>query len=317
VRSALYLLEYVALRAVLGAAKRVPLPRLRAVLDLLARIAARLDWRHRQIVLENLHTAFPQRSEAELREALGRAFANWARIGAELAHVDELLARPRGPSYAGLHTTLDRLARRGKGVLVLSAHCANFELLARMAGQPQRETVLFHRPMSNPMVNSFLVRERLRAHVGTLGRGGAVREALRVLSRGGVIVVPMDQNQPPGRGIFVDMFGKPACTSTLLARLSLLTGAPVLPVFAAWRGQDLMATVGEVIEPVAGGDQRVAAAALTARYTEQIEAAVRARPDQWNWAHRRWKTRPEDLPRWLRPTARARTKKVAGAPAAR
>jgi KDO2-lipid IV(A) lauroyltransferase len=169
-----------------------------------------------------------------------------------------------------------------------------------MAGSPERETVLFHRPMSNPLVNDFLVRERLRAHVGTLGRGASVREAVRVLGRGGVIVAPMDQNQPPGRGIFVDMFGKSACTSTFLARLSVLSGAPVLPVFPAWRGEDLIPVLGEVVEPDVSGDRRRAVATLTARYTAQIEAAVRARPCQWNWAHRRWKTRPEDLPRWRR-----------------
>jgi KDO2-lipid IV(A) lauroyltransferase len=126
-----------------------------------------------------------------------------------------------------------------------------------------------------------------------LNRGVTVREALRILRRGGVFVVPLDQNQLPGRGIFVDLFGRPACTSTLLARLALASGAPVLPVFAAWRGRDTIAEIGVAIEtPSSADDKETLTRALTERYTREIERMVRAYPSQWNWAHRRWKTRP-------------------------
>jgi KDO2-lipid IV(A) lauroyltransferase len=59
-----------------------------------------------------------------------------------------------------------------------------------------------------------------------------------------------------------------------------------------------VAVVGETIETPAEGKSLRGAAReralhdLTARYTAEIERVVRAYPEQWNWAHRRWKTRP-------------------------
>ena len=98
----------------------------------------------------------------------------------------------------------------------------------------------------------------------------------------------------------VDFLGRPASTSTLLARLSLASGAPVLPVFAYWQGDEVRALVGSAIEacgpgsPAQGACGRAAKIeALTVAYSREVEIALRRFPQQWNWAHRRWKTRPE------------------------
>ncbi|RMD82929.1 MAG: hypothetical protein D6815_07945, partial [Candidatus Dadabacteria bacterium] len=102
-------------------------------------------------------------------------------------------------------------------------------------------------------------------------------------------------NQLPGHGEFVDFFGCPACTSTLLARLSLATGRPVLPVFAVWSGEICDVVVGDPIFPppqVGRHERRAVVRELTARYTREVEGVIRRWPSQWNWAHRRWKTRP-------------------------
>jgi len=291
-------LQYLALRAYLAIAALIPRRALSRMLEQFGAAVLILDRRHRAIILDNLQIAFPEWSQRQ-RDAVARAaFANWGRIAAELAHAESMLAAPASPELLNLRARVDELSAAGRGVLILSAHTANFELLARMAGEPGRELFVFHRSMSNELVNRHLIDARRRAHLGTLGRGPTVREALRVLGRGGVIVLPMDQNQPRRKGIFVEMFGRQACTSTVLARLSLATGAPVLPVFAVWDGDRLSARMSDAIWPPSqAADRKATVAALTERYTREIESAVRAHPAQWNWAHRRWKTRPlSELP---------------------
>ena len=287
--------------AVLGA---VPLPVLRAVLEAVGRTAWLVDRHHRDVVDENLRTAFPEWGATRRRVVERQAFANWGRIAAEIVHF-EPLARDYNSRHAlgSLEELADKLLARGRGLLVLTAHTGNFELLARLWGRATgREIAVFHRMLSNRRIDAFLKKERGACSFRVVGRGGAVREALRILQAGGVFVVPLDQNQLPGRGIFVDLFGRPACTSTLLARLALATGAPVLPVFAAWKGEQTLALVGHTIEtPVEGktlrGTARDAAIRkLTADYTAEIEKVVRSYPEQWNWAHRRWKTRPQAKP---------------------
>ncbi|MFQ5352907.1 MAG: hypothetical protein ACE5D3_07525, partial [Candidatus Binatia bacterium] len=52
-----------------------------------------------------------------------------------------------------------------------------------------------------------------------------------------------------------------------------------------------------------------AIASLTAAYCAEVERQIRRFPDQWNWAHRRWKTRPspdDGIVRQGRPGERTR-----------
>lgn len=274
----------------------VPSAALRRGLEAVGHVAWLVDRRHREVVATNLRTAFPDWSESERSAVERQAFANWGRIVAELVHFERVAAR-RGAAdatIAALATAAEPLQARGRGLLVLTAHTGNFELLARLWGRATGvEIAVFHRALRNRRIDEFVRRARAACSFRVLNRGVTVREALRILDRGGVFVVPLDQNQLPGRGIFVDLFGRPACTSTLLARLALASGAPVLPVFAAWRGDETVAEIGAPIETPTTGDKDVLTRALTERYTREIERMVRAHPGQWNWAHRRWKTRPQ------------------------
>jgi KDO2-lipid IV(A) lauroyltransferase len=290
-------LVYAMLRAAWAVAGVIPLGVLRALLGAASALVYHVDLHHRRVALENLKKAFPEWSETERGRVARAAFGNWARIAAELVHADELASGRTLETIRALDRKASELAAGGRGVLALTAHTANFELLARLLGRVSgKRVVVFHRRMANPFVGQLLLDDRARMNVATLGRGMVVREALRVLARGEILVVPLDQNQSRRRGVaFVDFFGHAACTSTLLARLSLATGLPVQPAFAVWEGDDLVATLGETIAPpavLARAERARAVRDLTQRYTREVEDAVRRHPGQWNWAHRRWKTRP-------------------------
>lgn len=288
-------LVYAAFRAAWLCLQHAPYHVVRRLLASLASIVYVLDRRHRRVVDDNLARAYPDLDEASRRRLARCAFHSWGRMVAELA-------QPQAVLTPATEAALERLARRasaardGGALLVLTAHIGNFELLARLMGRHTGWRVaVFHRRMNNRFIERMLLAERSRSNVDTLGRGMLVREALETLRGGDIVVVPLDQNQMRHRGVFVDFFDRPACTSTVLARLSLATGVPVLPVFAGWQGDDLVAEVEEPIRPsapVTRRDREAAIFALTERYTHAIERAVRRLPEQWNWAHRRWKTRP-------------------------
>src|SRR5258708_36537326 len=57
---------------------------------------------------------------------------------------------------------------------------------------------------------------------------------LKVLKETGTIGILADQNTMPGEGVFVDFFGKQACTTTGIARVALHTDAAVGPGDADW-----------------------------------------------------------------------------------
>jgi len=288
---------YAAMRGAWGLVAAAPLGRARAGLEALADLFARADRNHRRVVEDNLEIAFPSMDRVVRDSVVRSTFHNWGRIVAEVSHASEVVGDALSdPEWAAVAAAVDEGRAGGKGLLVLTAHIGNFELLARIFGSAIAPVAVFHRSLGIAEIDRFVVRDRERSGVTTLGRGSSVRDALRILAGGGCVAVPLDQNQREGRGIFIDVLGRPACTSTMLARLSLATGAPVLPVFAVWQGQRTRPVVGELIGPpegrLAGTGRETALRTLTERYGREVDRVVRRFPHQWNWAHRRWKTRP-------------------------
>lgn len=287
---------YAALRGLWAALGSATLPRARRALEAIAALFAVFDQRHRAVVEENLEIAFPGMDSLVRDSILAASFGNWGRIGAEVVHCDAIIEGARGtPEWQALAAAVAEGSGSGRGLLLLTAHLGNFELLARIFGTLVAPVAVFHRPLGILEVDSFLIRERLRCGVTTLGRGAAVRDAMRILAAGGCVAIPLDQNQREGRGIFIDVLGRAACTSTVLARLSLASGAPVLPVFSVWRDEATVPVIGEIVPPpgrVALAQREGVLRDLTIRFSAEVDRVVRRFPHQWNWAHRRWKTRP-------------------------
>jgi KDO2-lipid IV(A) lauroyltransferase len=102
------------------------------------------------------------------------------------------------------------------------------------------------------------------------------------------------------KGVFVDFFGMPASTSDGIARLSIATGAPVMPVFMVRQGDSIHhhIKIMPAFYPEKRRDREAAALEYTQLYSDVLETAIREHPDHWNWIHRRWKTRPAGEPRF-------------------
>jgi KDO2-lipid IV(A) lauroyltransferase len=94
-------------------------------------------------------------------------------------------------------------------------------------------------------------------------------------------------------GIFVDFFGRPAATTTVVAALAVKTGCALIPCHTeiGLRGRYRM-----IYDPPLAwspsGDRQADIVQLTQELTRHIEVWVRRVPEQWLWIHRRWKTAP-------------------------
>jgi KDO2-lipid IV(A) lauroyltransferase len=110
---------------------------------------------------------------------------------------------------------------------------------------------------------------------------------LEVLRAGGRVGILIDQRVQPREGIAVPFFGHPALTTPVLARVSLRTGAPVVPVaLYPVRGGRYRFAARPPVFPEGEGEEAVAA--LTRRYLAVAEEQIREHPEMWLWMHRRW-----------------------------
>ncbi|MCB9538804.1 MAG: lysophospholipid acyltransferase family protein [Myxococcales bacterium] len=175
---------------------------------------------------------------------------------------------------------------------MLTAHLGNWEVLVRAGAALGVPVSIVTRRFRAAWAERAWRRLR-RGGAGLIVAEGGARAVLAALAAGEVVGYVLDQHMPPRRAVWVPFFGRPAATSPDLARLARLTGAPVVPLFT-WRGPDGRHVV-EVQAPVALPRTADAAADIlegTRRCAAVVEAAVRARPEQWLWIHRRWKPPP-------------------------
>jgi KDO2-lipid IV(A) lauroyltransferase len=87
----------------------------------------------------------------------------------------------------------------------------------------------------------------------------------------------------------------PACTTFIAAKLSLRTGAPLVPIFAPWNEKSQRYEM-QILGPVTierSGDEERDVRALTEQFTKIVENQIRRYPDQWLWIHKRWRTQPQ------------------------
>jgi KDO2-lipid IV(A) lauroyltransferase len=235
----------------------------------------------RRVALENLARAFPQLGERE-RRSLARA--SYEQLGRSLREI--IFARPR-VSFEGWEI-YEKARTPGRGVVCAIAHFGNFELLARSVHERGERVTLIGRRLRGAF-NRWLVGSR---GISTLPDRGSSAAALAALRRGEVLAVAVDQNMRAKRGIFVDFFATPACTTPAAAVFSLRAGAPLIFAFPLRQpdGSHRVRIRGPFTSQKSG---HAAVADLTQQITRAVEDAVRERPDHWFWVHRRWKTRPQ------------------------
>jgi KDO2-lipid IV(A) lauroyltransferase len=275
-----------------AAMARLPLPVALAMGRGLGRFFGLVVARQRRRALAHLAQCLPEKSDAERRAICRRMFANLGMNTIEMFRwiggaESELQTRIR---FDGTDTAREALAR-GRGVLVLTAHIGNFDLMGLWAASRYPLTII-SKDLKNEALNTFWMEKRARAGLKIVPAHNSYRACLSVLKRGECLGFILDQNMTRKEGIFVNFFGRPACTTPGLAVLSAHAGAPVLPIFIV-RGPGGLheIKVGRRMDPPA--DRTPASIAqATEEYTSVIENMVRAYPDQWIWMHRRWRTQP-------------------------
>jgi Kdo2-lipid IVA lauroyltransferase/acyltransferase len=247
----------------------------------------------RAVALANLRRCLgAERSEPDLRRLGRRSFQH---LGMNLVEISRYVHRPTRVMLSQVHVQggehLHAAAAAGRGILVLTAHYGNWELLAAAHPLTGLPLSIVTRPLDHPLLDELAGRFRRRSGAELITKRQAVREVLGALRRQRMVGILLDQNATRAEGVFVPFFGSSASTSKGLALLALRTGAPVVPVFLRRESSGRHCLeVGPALPPPP--DAQVAS--YTAAFNQVLEAAIRRAPEQWLWMHDRWRTRPRE-----------------------
>ncbi len=292
-------LEYAAAWTGLKALGLFPRSAARQVGAAFAAVAYKLRTPLRRAAMFNLNLAFPESSEGAREQILRGMIRQIGWMAGEFSQFPKYTAAniSRIVEIDGAEH-FDSAQRRGKGVLFLTGHMSAWELAPfahALYGHPLHFLV---RPVANARVDELINRYRCLSGNRPIEKNRSARAILKVLADGGTVGILADTNTSLEEGVFADFFGRPASTTSGLARIALRTGAAVIPGFLMWDAaqKKYRLQFGPALDLVRTGDEDSDVRENTARFTAVIEAYVRRHPDQWLWVHKRWKTRPPGEP---------------------
>ena len=250
----------------------------------------------RRVAARNLELCFPHLPSVERKRLLKENFAStgiaffemamswwWpkARL-AKLAHIQGL-------------EHLQEAQQAGEGAILMALHFTTLEIGAALLGQ--RHTIDgMYREHKNPLFDFVQRRGRERHNADSLAvEREDVRGMIKLLRKGRAIWYAPDQDYGAKQSIFVPLFGIPAATVTATTHFARLGKARVIP-FTQERLADGSGYRLVLHPPLANfpGDTEEADAL---RINQWVEQAVSACPEQYLWAHRRFKSRPAGLPK--------------------
>ena len=262
---------------------------------LLGRFFFAVDRKHRRIAIHNLQRALGgERTADQIQVIARRVFENIFHMVFEIGWSHHLPEKELS-DHVTLHGLDDyqTAMAKGRGLLFLSAHFGNWELLPIIGYLGKIPIRIVYRPLDTPFLDRFFKESRSRFGGKPIPtRRGAMRQIYKALKHGYPVAMLMDQNVDWYEGVFADFFNHRACTSTGMAMLALRSGAPVLPGFLIRTDHGFHAVLGPELPTIRTGDATKDVELNTQMYNRVIEIYARRFPDQWFWVHQRWKTRP-------------------------
>lgn len=271
-------------QALLWSARRLPYERRVSLMGRVMRGLGAVNG-YRARAEDNLALIFPDMAPTRRREIARAVLDNFGRTAIENYSPAEQLARaadwqPHGPGFAACEEA--RAARRP--ILFVSGHFGNHQAIRAALNLRGYDVGGLWRPFNNPYSNDHYAAS-IEAVGGTAfsrdrrGLAGFVKN-LRDGGQGALLIDQFFQD-----GAALDFLGQPARTALSAAEMALKYDALLVPVYGERLENGLDFDI-HLEAPLPHTDPET----MTQALNDSLAARVRARPEQWLWVHRRWKS---------------------------
>jgi Kdo2-lipid IVA lauroyltransferase/acyltransferase len=228
----------------------------------------------------------------EAKRLARRSFQHFAELVVESLKSDRIFTEDTWQEQVELEAppeTMKLLRDPSQGMIIVSGHLGNWEIAAQLISFI-KPVVGITRDMNNPYVDQLMKRRKPRNRFRLTPKHDADSgRFLRALKEGEVLALLIDQHARQ-HAMRIPFFGTPAATHTSPAMLHLITKVPLCFGYCVRTGPMRFRFVaGPPIRRKPTGKRQEDVRALLEQLTEELESAVKAYPEQYLWAHRRWR----------------------------
>ncbi len=245
----------------------------------------------RDVVFQNIKTAFPLKSEPEIYQVARENYMNYGCGFIEfllLPSMDEKLFN----NFVAVEgfDIYQTAFKENKGVLLLSLHLGNWEFMSATCEMLKIPLSVLTKKFKSKLLNDVWVNLRMARGVKLLSDEKSTFQILKAIRKGEVVGFILDQFMGPPVGSKTVFFGHETGTSAALALFADRTRAPVIPVYNVRQPDGKLKIVFEkAVEFMEQGSTAKNISFMTQVYTSRIQEIVEKNPEQWLWLHRRWK----------------------------
>lgn len=185
--------------------------------------------------------------------------------------------------------TMKLLSTPGRGVIVITGHLGNWEVGGHFLSFIKPITAIA-RHMNNPWTGRLLENRSARGSMSIINKRGAKpRQFVQALRQGRMLCILMDQHTRK-HGVSLPFFGRDAATHVSPARLHRLTRMPIVFQYVLRQGEFLYRWVAsEPLDYPLTNDSAADIRHIMLDLTARLESGIRRAPEQYLWAHRRWR----------------------------
>lgn len=248
----------------------------------------------------HLTLVFKKRMTRAQRRNIGRAFyigsgKNYADLIRASRHYKREISRcivSEGLEH------FERVYQRGKGVIGITGHIGNYELLAAYLSDKGFRVAIVAREIYEPGLNALMLDIRHALGIITYSTTDNPQKLIAWLRSGGLLGVLIDIDSSRVRSMPIPFFGRLANSPVGQSILALRTGAAVCPMACLRTEKNSYKIIArpEILLPERSrlgerGIKRDSVYRLTHMCNKALEEIIRANPEQWIWLHSRWQTK--------------------------
>ena len=286
-------IEYFIVRFLLSIAKVLPKEVLYKLFKYLTLLVYHLDKKRRNLTITNLKMALDLDEEDAIRLSkevyielsktiteIVLMFVDRFDIDSAIINKDEAIAK------------IDKLlANSPNGIIAMTAHFSNWELLAQFLARHGLKMMVVSREGNNKFIECNITTPLRRKYGNdTVYKHKAMMAMFKTLKKGGNVGILIDQKAGRSNSVMVDFFGYKASTTTAVAMLKQKFDSLVVPFFVA-RELDgrYNLIIQDAIESNCQENSIKCLEEMTQSYNDAMQEVISRYPSQWFWMHNRWR----------------------------
>jgi KDO2-lipid IV(A) lauroyltransferase len=189
---------------------------------------------------------------------------------------------------------LRRAHERGRGGMIVTAHCGCFELLLHFFAVQGFPSFAIGSRLYDKRLDALVLKLRSGENILYLHRSESLRAMLRLMKAGRLMGVLVDQDTNVD-GVFAHFLGRLAYTPYGAVRLARRYDIPVFAVTTVRQSdQTHRIMISSEIDLHRTGREIEDCVLAVETINAHISATIEKYPSQWVWMHRRWNRRPDD-----------------------